>query len=109
MSADALEEGYWRAYQDFYRWGSIFRGAWTQEGWAGKLRHVAYAGGWKKFEAAWGWVIRAKRASNLLPILETVLAGLGRHPPEDQAGAPQRSRIDAPKVRPLVLARREDL
>jgi hypothetical protein len=25
-----LEEGYWRAYHDFYRWGSILRGASTK-------------------------------------------------------------------------------
>ena len=27
MSAATLEAGYWRAYRDFYRWGSIARGA----------------------------------------------------------------------------------
>jgi radical SAM superfamily enzyme YgiQ (UPF0313 family) len=27
LSPQALEAGYWRAYQEFYRWGSIFRGA----------------------------------------------------------------------------------
>jgi len=37
MSAEALESGYWRAYQDFYRWGAIFRGAWTKETAGGRL------------------------------------------------------------------------
>ena len=46
---------------------------------AGKLRHVAYAGGWKKFEPVWDWVIRAKRVSGCLPLLEAVLAGSGDH------------------------------
>ena len=78
MTATALEEGYRRSYRDFYRWGSIFKGAWAKDGWAGRLRHVAYAGGWKKFEPTWDWIIRAKRVSNLLPMLEAVLAGLGR-------------------------------
>jgi hypothetical protein len=27
MTSEALESGYWRAYRDFYRWGSIFDGA----------------------------------------------------------------------------------
>ena len=27
MTAEQLERGYWRAYRDFYRWGSIARGA----------------------------------------------------------------------------------
>src|SRR5262245_55823866 len=30
MTAGELESGYWRAYRDFYRWGSIFRGAATK-------------------------------------------------------------------------------
>jgi radical SAM superfamily enzyme YgiQ (UPF0313 family) len=75
MSADELESGYWRAYRDFYRWGSIFRGAFAKESWRGRARHVAYSAGWKKFEPLWDWVIRAKRVSRALPILETVLEG----------------------------------
>ncbi len=62
MTARELEDGYWRAYRDFYRWGSILRGAATKPTLRGKARHVAYAGGWKKFEPAWDLVIRAKRA-----------------------------------------------
>ncbi|HJS28764.1 MAG TPA: radical SAM protein [Anaerolineales bacterium] len=76
ITPNALEAGYWRAYRDFYRWGSIFQGASTQESLARKLRHVAYAGGWKKFEPMWDMVIRAKRAGSMLPVLERVLAGL---------------------------------
>jgi radical SAM superfamily enzyme YgiQ (UPF0313 family) len=75
MSAEALEVGYWRAYQDFYRWGSIFKGAWTKETFPGRLRHLAYAAGWKKFEPIWDWVIRTKRVAYFLPVLENVLAG----------------------------------
>jgi hypothetical protein len=42
-------------------------------------RHVAYAGGWKKLEPLWDFVIRAKRVSQLRPMLEAVLTGFGRH------------------------------
>jgi radical SAM superfamily enzyme YgiQ (UPF0313 family) len=77
MTAEALERGYWQAYQDFYRWPSILRGAWAKEGAARKLRHIAYAGGWKKFEPMWDWVIRARRVSNMRPMLERVLGSLG--------------------------------
>jgi radical SAM superfamily enzyme YgiQ (UPF0313 family) len=87
MSAEALEAGYWQAYHDFYRWGSIVQSAWAKEDWAGRLRHVAYAGGWKKLEPLWDWVIRARRVSNLLPLLEAVLAG--RQPPRPAELAPQ--------------------
>src|SRR6195256_413767 len=45
-----LERGYWRAYRDFYRWGSIWRGAATKAAPRDRLRHMAYSAGWKKFE-----------------------------------------------------------
>jgi len=80
LSPEALESGYWRAYEDFYKWTSIFRGALAKPGVKERLRHVAYAGGWKKFEPLWDWVIRAKRVAALLPMLETVLTGFGSHP-----------------------------
>ena len=77
MTAETLEAGYWQAYRDFYRWGSIVRGAWHKPTWHGRLRHAAYAGGWKKFEPMWDWVIRLRRAGNLLPLLEQILSGFG--------------------------------
>jgi len=77
MTPEALEAGYWRAYREFYRWGAIFRGALAKEGWVERLRHVAYAGGWKKFEPMWGLVIRARRVTHMLPLLENILAGFG--------------------------------
>ena len=73
IAADTLEHGYWQAYRDFYRWGSILAGAGTKETVRGKVRHVAYAGGWKKFEPLWDWVIRARQLPFMLPVLETVL------------------------------------
>jgi radical SAM superfamily enzyme YgiQ (UPF0313 family) len=78
MTAEELESGYWRAYRDFYRWGSILRGAWTKETLKGRLRHAAYAGGWKKLEPLWDWVIRTRRTSRMLPVLEAVLTEFGR-------------------------------
>ena len=33
-------------------------------------RHLAYAGGWKKFEPLWDLVIRARRVGAMLPVLE---------------------------------------
>jgi len=73
LTPEALEAGYWHAYESFYRWGSILRGAATKPSWKGRLRHVAYAGGWKKLEPLWDLVIRAKRVTALLPVLEAVL------------------------------------
>jgi radical SAM superfamily enzyme YgiQ (UPF0313 family) len=75
MSAEQLEAGYWRAYKEFYRWGSIVRAAATKESVSGRLRHLAYAAGWKKFEPLWDLIIRAKKVSTMLPWLERVLEG----------------------------------
>jgi radical SAM superfamily enzyme YgiQ (UPF0313 family) len=79
LTPEALEEGYWRAYRDFYRWSSIFQGARTHDNLGDQLRHLAYAGGWKKFEPLWDVIIRAKRATNMLPLLENILASFGSH------------------------------
>lgn len=80
MTAQQLETGYWQAYRDFYRWGSIVRGARTKPTMRDKARHAAYAGGWKKFEPGWDLVIRARRAGRALPLLESVLSGFGARP-----------------------------
>lgn len=68
-----LESGYWQAYQRFYQWSAIWQGAMRKPDWAGRLRHLGYAGGWKKFEPLWDLIIRAKRLGNFLPLLENLL------------------------------------
>lgn len=77
MSEEQLEDGYWRAYKDFYRWSNVFRGASTKSSLSRKFRHAAYAGGWKKFEPVWDAVIRAKRTNSILPLLEATLSCYG--------------------------------
>jgi radical SAM superfamily enzyme YgiQ (UPF0313 family) len=85
-----LEQGYWRAYREFYRWPAIVRGAWTKDGWTERLRHIGYAGGWKKFEPLWDWAIRARRVGYMLPVLEHLLAGFGTRPAQpNSAGGTQ--------------------
>ena len=81
MSAEQLERGYHWAYREFYRWTSIVRGASAHEDVVAGLRHLAYAAGWKKFEPLWDFVIRARRAGTLLPVLETILSEFGRRSP----------------------------
>ena len=81
MSADELEQGYWRAYRDFYWWGSIARGALAHDDVLSGMRHFAYAAGWKKFEPLWDLIIRLKRAGMMLPVLETILSEFGRRSP----------------------------
>jgi radical SAM superfamily enzyme YgiQ (UPF0313 family) len=93
MDAGTLEAGYWRAYRDFYRWGSIWAGAAAQETLRGRLRHLAYAGGWKKFEPLWDLVIRSQRVVHALPLLEAVLTEFGRSPGD---AGPDRGRARIP-------------
>ena len=70
---EALEAGYWQAYRDFYSWPNLLRSAGRHPAWRDSARHLAYAGGWKKFEPLWDWIIRLKRVAHLLRVLETVL------------------------------------
>ncbi len=87
MSAQSLEEGYWRAYQNFYSWSNILQSTTQQNSLAEGLRHFAYKTAWKKFEPFWDFVIHLKRVSSFTQLLEVVLSGrttgdLGR---EDEA------------------------
>jgi radical SAM superfamily enzyme YgiQ (UPF0313 family) len=79
MTAGQLEAGYWRAYRDFYRWPAIWRGAATKSP-GDRLRHLAYAGGWKKFEPLWDLAIRSRQVLRGLPMLERTLAAFGSRP-----------------------------
>lgn len=73
IDPETLEAGYRRAYRDFYRWPNIVRGSGAHESVIGRLRHVAYAAGWKKFEPFWDVVIRLKQTARMLPLLEALL------------------------------------
>jgi len=75
MTPEALEAGYWRAYRRFYTWPAIIRAALTKPHARGRWRHLAYAGGWKKFEFLWGPVVRTRMVGRMRPLLEAVLAG----------------------------------
>ncbi len=79
MSVETLEKGYWQSYRDFYRWSSIFKGAWTKDNLADRLRHLAYTGAWKKAEPIWDMLIRLKQVNHLLPTLESVLNSFGNY------------------------------
>ncbi len=86
MTAAQLESGYRRAYRDFYRWGAIWRGAATKPVLRDRLRHLAYAGGWKKFEPVWDLLIRSRQVLHALPLLEAALASFGARRPSGSTG-----------------------
>jgi radical SAM superfamily enzyme YgiQ (UPF0313 family) len=76
MTPEELEQGLLRAYNKFYSWGSIFKGACAQRSLWKAARHVAYAGGWKKFDPVWNFLIRHKLMNRMIPMLEAILDGL---------------------------------
>lgn len=78
MSPERLENGYWQAYKDFYKWSSIMSSVKTKNKFTGKLRHMAYTGGWKKFETFWGYLIKTGQVGKMRPALEAILSGFGR-------------------------------
>jgi radical SAM superfamily enzyme YgiQ (UPF0313 family) len=75
MSPENLEAGYWRAYQNFYSWGSIWKAAMNRPGVGEQIRHLAYKAGWKKAEPVWDGLIRHGWVQRALPLLEAVLRG----------------------------------
>lgn len=78
LSPDELKNGYDWAYEEFYRWSSIWRGASAHESSKHQVKHFCYSTGWKKFEPAWGLVIRLKQLAQMRPLLEAVLASVNR-------------------------------
>lgn len=70
LSADQLEHGYRKAYQDFYRFSNIYRGSRNHADAAQSLKHFAYAAGWKKAEPIWNLLIRSKQVATARPVLE---------------------------------------
>ncbi|MEW9534757.1 radical SAM protein [Microbispora sp. NPDC049125] len=98
VTAQQLEDGYWRAYRDFYRWSAIWCGAATKPLLGDRLRHLTYAGGWKKLEPLWDVAIRARQVTRALPVLETLLSSFGAR--RSDGGAP-RSRAVPPDERPV--------
>lgn len=77
MTAGELLSGYQRAYREFYAWRSIVRGAAGQATPRQVARHLAYAGGWKRLEPMWDAIIRSRRTSAILPLLEATLDAFG--------------------------------
>jgi hypothetical protein len=78
LSPAAIEAGYTWAYREFYRWSSIARAACVHDSVKHQVKHFAYACGWKKFEAAWNLMIRARQLGLMTPVLEAVLSKVTR-------------------------------
>jgi radical SAM superfamily enzyme YgiQ (UPF0313 family) len=80
LRPERLKEGYDWAYREFYRWTSIARASFAHGSTKHQAKHFFYAAGWKKFEAAWNAVIRARQLGRMTPLLEAVLAKVTGRP-----------------------------
>ncbi|MDQ0151069.1 B12-binding domain-containing radical SAM protein [Eubacterium multiforme] len=58
ITKDEMEAGYNKAYKDFYKWGNIIKASREHEELKMKLKHLTYAGSWKKFEPVWNFLIK---------------------------------------------------
>lgn len=74
MTASQLEEGYWWAYEEFYKWSNIAKAAQVHEHPKHALKHLMYTGGWKKFEGLWKLLINSGALRYMLPVLEAILS-----------------------------------
>ncbi len=74
LSAKQLTEGYNSAYRNFYSWSNIAKASMQHDNLKHALKHFAYAGGWKKFEPLWNFIIKTRGLNNMLPLLESILS-----------------------------------
>ncbi len=74
LDAQTLKEGYDWAYKEFYKWSNIYKASRQHQQIKHQLKHFAYAGGWKKFEPLWNFIIKSRNLNNMLPVLEAILS-----------------------------------
>lgn len=84
LTATELEQGYYKAYDSFYSWANIAKASWQHESLKHKLKHFMYAGGWKKFEPLWNFLIKTKSLNDMLPLLEAILSKVKRSTKGDE-------------------------
>ena len=74
LTPQQLKNGYDWAYDSFYSWSNITKASLAHEKIKHQVKHFAYAGGWKKFEPLWNFIIKTKGLRNMLPVLEAILS-----------------------------------
>ena len=79
LSATELKEGYDYAYRSFYSWSNIFNASFGHDNLKQAIKHFAYAGGWKKFEPMWNFMIKTRGLNKMLPLLEAILSKVNRN------------------------------
>lgn len=108
MTIEQLECGYGRAYRQFYSWRNIATAAASHQSIDMRVKHFAYAAGWKRFEPLWNVVIKARRLARMRPALESILSRANRPRKAQQSTAnPAREATTGCLVKLPVLARSE--
>ncbi|HLZ86402.1 MAG TPA: radical SAM protein [Puia sp.] len=78
LSAAELKKGYDFAYRSFYSWSNIAKASLGHDHLKHAIKHFAYAGGWKKFEPVWNFMIKTQGLNKMLPLLEAILSKVKR-------------------------------
>lgn len=78
LTAEELKEGYDWAYRSFYSWSNIFKASMQHDSLHHIIKHFSYAGGWKKFEPLWNFIIKTKGLNKMLPLLESILSKVNK-------------------------------
>jgi len=86
LSADELKRGYDWAYRSFYSWKNILRASLGHDAIRHQIKHFAYAGGWKKFEPLWNFLIKSEGLNKMLPLLEAILSKVNKPGKRPQDG-----------------------
>jgi radical SAM superfamily enzyme YgiQ (UPF0313 family) len=88
LSPEELKRGYEWAYRSFYSWSNIWKASRQHDKLKHTIKHFAYAGGWKKFEALWNFMIKSRGLNKMLPLLEAILSKVKKTNKEDTGSSP---------------------
>ncbi len=87
LNANELKMGYDWAYRSFYSWKNILGASLQHDRLKHMVKHFAYAGGWKKFEPMWNFMIKTKGLNHMLPLLESILSKV-KHQADQEKSRP---------------------
>lgn len=88
LTAEELKNGYDWSYKSFYSWSNILKASLQHEDLEHKIKHFAYAGGWKRFEPLWNFMIKTKGLNKMLPLLESILSKVKHNKPGNEKLSP---------------------
>ena len=88
LSPEELKLGYDWSYRSFYSWSNVWKASWQHDNLKHTIKHFAYAGGWKKFEPLWNFMIKTRGLNKMLPLLEAILSKINNNENAGQSPFP---------------------